>query len=566
MYLVFVRGSQATCPFMAASTWIPSTYTAFRALLVARICAAIWSNISDCDEVFNYWEPTHFLIYKSGFQTWEYSPVYAIRSYAYILIHALPGRIYSQLFQPNKILVFYFIRCLLAFSCTACEAYFYRGVYKRFGGGVARLMLVFLMFSSGMFIACSAYLPSAFSMYFTMLAFGAWFSNNLAIAVISIGVSAFLGWPFAGVLGITIAYDTLINKKNWFSFIKWGFLTLLILIPIIQIDTYFFGKFVIAPLNIVLYNVFTPHGPELYGVEPWTFYLVNGFLNFNIAFIAALLVGPALVAHMGYQKWLKRGYSLPFYKEWLAVWPMYIWFLIFFTQRHKEERFLFPVYPLICLAASIFVDQIEKLLGYLIFKKKQAKADYIGLLITVPFILFGISRSLALYKGYHAPFETYMEVSNLGFELQHKHSVNICVGKEWYRFPSSFFLPENWQLQFIHSEFHGQLPKMYAKHPNATSLIPEHMNDQNLEEPSRYVAVEECHYLIDLDVASTNAMEPRYSKKVTEWSVISSTPFLIASESTSSIFRAFYIPWLTEQKCSYANYILLRSKTKKVKS
>lgn len=33
----------------------------------------------------------------------------------------------------------------------------------------------------------------------------------------------------------------------------------------IQIDQYFYGKLVIAPLNIVIYNVFTEHGPDLYG-------------------------------------------------------------------------------------------------------------------------------------------------------------------------------------------------------------------------------------------------------------------------------------------------------------
>ncbi|XP_070296160.1 uncharacterized protein [Salvelinus sp. IW2-2015] len=30
------------------------------------------------------------------------------------------------------------------------------------------------------------------------------------------------------------------------------------------------------------------------------------------------------------------------------------------------------------------------------------------------------------------------------------------------RFPSSFLLPNNWQLQFIQSEFRGQLPQPYA--------------------------------------------------------------------------------------------------------
>lgn len=32
-----------------------------------------------------------------------------------------------------------------------------------------------------------------------------------------------------------------------------------------MIDSKHFGKLVIAPLNIVLYNVFTSHGPDLYG-------------------------------------------------------------------------------------------------------------------------------------------------------------------------------------------------------------------------------------------------------------------------------------------------------------
>lgn len=36
-------------------------------------------------------------------------------------------------------------------------------------------------------------------------------------------------------------------------------------IPLVAVDSYFYGKLVIAPLNILLYNVFTPHGPDLYG-------------------------------------------------------------------------------------------------------------------------------------------------------------------------------------------------------------------------------------------------------------------------------------------------------------
>lgn len=41
--------------------------------------------------VFNYWEPLHYLAKGKGFQTWEYSPDYAIRSYFYLVFNSLPG-------------------------------------------------------------------------------------------------------------------------------------------------------------------------------------------------------------------------------------------------------------------------------------------------------------------------------------------------------------------------------------------------------------------------------------------------------------------------------------------
>ena len=35
----------------------------------------------------------------------------------------------------------------------------------------------------------------------------------------------------------------------------------------VQVDSHYYGGLVVAPLNIVLYNVFSDHGPELYGKQ-----------------------------------------------------------------------------------------------------------------------------------------------------------------------------------------------------------------------------------------------------------------------------------------------------------
>jgi len=53
--------------------------------------------------VFNFWEPLHYLDRGRGFQTWETSPEYAIRSYAYIALHLISVKIPRFLFGDEKV-------------------------------------------------------------------------------------------------------------------------------------------------------------------------------------------------------------------------------------------------------------------------------------------------------------------------------------------------------------------------------------------------------------------------------------------------------------------------------
>ena len=108
-------------------------------------------------------------------------------------------------------------------------------------------------------------------------------------------------WPFAALLGLPIACDIVLRKKEYVFFIKWSVIWAVIILALqIPVDSLFYGKLVIAPLNIVKYNVLSDHGPDLYGTEPWTFYLFNGLLNFNVAFIMALVVWPLQGKHFEY--------------------------------------------------------------------------------------------------------------------------------------------------------------------------------------------------------------------------------------------------------------------------
>lgn len=416
------------------------------------------------------------------------------------------------------------------------------------------------------------------------------------LAIFAVAFSTLVGWPFSVALGIPIAVDLVIKQRNFLFFVVWSAISFFVIaVPLVAVDSLFYGKFVFAPWNILKYNVFGKGGPDLYGVEPWTFYFINGFLNFNIVFVLALLSIPliefkvlfdTLATTLSDKSWLSFLYGTlqvysgardstasrasKGYRQ--AVQSMLIWMLVFFTRPHKEERFLFPIYPLIGLSAAVTLSLLPEitpiLLGMLRFPrplKQLARilTSWLPAVVGVVYLLVSLSRGYALYSGYHAPLDAYREFNydDIKTIVQPIYSdINVCVGKEWYRYPSSFFLPgARWKLRFLKSGFKGQLPKPYLEGSNGTLVVPTDMNDMNREEPSRYFDVSLCHFLVDLDLPESSEDDPSYAKDTKTWELVASHPFLDAQRS-HKLFRAFYVPFLSKKYNKYADYVVLLNK------
>ncbi len=103
-----------------------SSLVVFVLFAVARLISARFNNINDCDETFNYWEPAHFLLYGQGFQTWEYSPLYAIRSYFFLWLYMIPASFAKLILSADKVTIFYLTRICLALVGALVETFLYR--------------------------------------------------------------------------------------------------------------------------------------------------------------------------------------------------------------------------------------------------------------------------------------------------------------------------------------------------------------------------------------------------------------------------------------------------------
>lgn len=171
--------------------------------LLANGLAAFFAPIQDCDEVFNFWEPAHYLDHGYGLQTWEYSPVYSIRSWLYVSLHAVVGKL-SMLVVHSKTGEFYFIRTFLAFFCAACQTRLYSSICRSINPRIGLLFLTVMLFSPGMFHASTAFLPSTFTMYTSMLGLAAFLDlkngPKIAQGIMWFALGAVVGWPFAGAL------------------------------------------------------------------------------------------------------------------------------------------------------------------------------------------------------------------------------------------------------------------------------------------------------------------------------------------------------------------------------
>ena len=548
-------------------------------------------------------------------QTWEYAPQYALRTYAYLLPLSFISQLISFLpIEITKPILFKLLRCIIASFTAYTEVEFVHSlaiyldtanndeneekvnplsIHLKAKSLIPFWTILTSLFSAGMFHASPALLPSAQVMQLLMLSFSYYFKGNESIAVFW-GLVAVLatGWPFCALLwvpmGYRIIFDALLDKRNTVKndrkplekllkqvrdILQRTLLHAMAIQTIVSlIDYYYYGDAVFPTINILEYNA-ASGGDELYGVEDIYFYMKNLLVNWNGAALLAII---SLLPNIS---WNENKHIR------IIITPMILWMFIVFPRPHKEERFLFPIYPILSFACALTLDTVITLMVPVFVQPKrsdfgagvvpnyqvwiQGWSSKIGTIIVLCIGAVSILRSMALSQYYTAPLNLYEYLHNelIKQDIKDKN-VNVCVAGEWHRFPSSFFLPySTTTLAYLPSRFKGQLPAYFQIENDPSSPTP--FNDLNKEEPSRYIkgGISSCDYLIDLRLEGRDE-EPEGLQHIKEdkkggkfWNEIYDTAYLDA-ERTGFLDRILYLPWRSQSSRIFAPYILFKNERK----
>ncbi|XP_074339821.1 alpha-1,2-mannosyltransferase ALG9-like [Apium graveolens] len=206
---------------------------------------------------------------------------------------------------------------------------------------------------------------------------------TVALAVAAIGTT--LGWPFLVLTFLPVTVHTLIRIQDH-AFLRGFIVTSVVMVLSIRLNHQFYGMWTSA--DQFFYDVVKGGVVGSYASESMLYYLKNGFYSFSFGYVFAwlfLIILP--IVRNKYPDML------------VVVSPVYILTGFMSLQPRKEERFLYSIYPLICVAASAVIISFPDLVRH----KFNLNDD--SLIVTIarsarPYIL-GVIVCISCFQTYH---------------------------------------------------------------------------------------------------------------------------------------------------------------------
>ena len=308
-------------------------------LLYLAAWRLLWAVMSQTwyvpDETWQSVEVAHRTVWGRGNLTWEAD--LAIRSSLQSLPHAVLFKVLALFHLDFQVLVVLLPKMMTGLLTALGDHSFYQFVRRREGRGCSAWLLLltqtnwFLLYSGSRTVI-----------------------NTVEMSLLSLGISLYPGPSFLSVVAfsvmlrptLAIVWMPLVIKyvfevikfRGVLRLIKTGIRPILIASCVVIVDSIFYGKFTLTPLNFFQVNIVHNLG-SFYGTNGHTWYLSHALLP---------ILGPLLPLAI---------FSMARDSSELK-WPVLTTLAAFSMLEHKEMRFIQPVLPLLLFFAA---KQLHKL-------------------------------------------------------------------------------------------------------------------------------------------------------------------------------------------------------------
>ncbi len=325
----------------------------FSIALVFRFCNAFLVRTWFVpDEFYQSLEPAHRMVFGYGHLSWEWE--HGLRSYVYPLAFALLFLLLRLLRMDGRFLVISCPRMFQSFLGALGDIHLYKLTKRLYGERVAIWTLASYWLSWFGFFCTPRTLAN--STEAVVLLIGLYYYNwpdgylykverrrqknkrkedrmYLLMACVSTLIR-----PTASLLWIPLCLWHLKRVPNKSSFLLEAVVSvgLPAMVVGIYVDRMCYGRWLFSLWNFAEFNVFSG-GSSHFGSHPWHWYASQGIPSVLTIHIIPVALGV-----------IKSGKKAIF---WLCL-----WYILFHSiLAHKEQRFLLPLVPLLCIFSGVFL-------------------------------------------------------------------------------------------------------------------------------------------------------------------------------------------------------------------
>ncbi|CCD72091.1 Mannosyltransferase [Caenorhabditis elegans] len=306
------------------------------------------------DEVYQSAEVAHHLVYGTGHLSWEWR--HSLRSFFHPALIAVIIKFLDILSLSSQPLIYHIPRLAHALLFALADFSFYKICLRLCKTkGIAENSFVTYLSSWFVFYCAPRTLSNSLETSLTLIALN-WFpfeTKNFkgpTWPYIALGVLTIIIRPTVALIWLVFGVYHLYHSPTPVRLIFQLVLpvTLPILIVTTLIDSWAYGTPTIPLWNFLQFNV-VQGGSALFGVHPWYWYIVSG-----IPAVLTVQMIPIIVGLLGPN--IFRPSLLPFFATITYI-------IVHSLLPHKEQRFLLPIIPLLCIYAGGAFQNLKKWRG-----------------------------------------------------------------------------------------------------------------------------------------------------------------------------------------------------------